>query len=680
MSHKNYSKHRVSISLSVAVALFASAMLYAPAFFSSRASGRSTAVNHKALENYDIRLDTKAANKMAGFRARSGRNAVAVADVRDEFVRGESALKQRVPTLRVQYNDRLQIPEIIGPDPTKGRGSLVGQINSSRAETLRGFARDNASLVGVSNSQADDLKATADYTNPNGELSYSRLEQHINGIPVFQGEIQAGFNKHGEMFRVVNNLAPGLDYGSISADFGDATQAVQAAAGNLGIKPGSIDMSENAAMADDQKKTFGNGDWPTTAEKMYFPTEPGVAVPAWRVLIWQPSDAYYVVVDAATGTILWRKDITDDQTQAATYNVYAANNNLGQAMDSPAPGNPIAGTIDPTLNFQGALGSRTNVTLIGNEGPLSFNNLGWITDGTNGANGTTDGNNVQAGLDIDGTNGVDPTGQANGTGRVFNFNYTPSNLSGQAGAGACTNNPIAGLGQECGEPLTGTTYRNGIVTNLFYLDNRYHDVLYQVGFTEQARNFQNDNFGRGGVAGDRVSAEAQDSSGTNNANFATGADGQRGRMQMYVFTNGTAPARDGSLDSNVVWHEHTHGVSNRLIGNGAGLGGTQSGGMGEGWSDLYAFLLGSKTTDSANGVYTTGAYATYKCCGLSTYVTNYFYGIRRFPYAAKSVTGGPNNRPYNPLTFADIDPAAVEPFGRRISQQSAGRRSGNGGP
>jgi Zinc metalloprotease (elastase) len=284
MSHKNYSKHRVSISLSVAVALFASAMLYAPAFFSSRASGRSTAVNHKALENYDIRLDTKAANKMAGFRARSGRSAVAVADARDEFVRGESALKQRVPTLRVQYNDRLQIPEIIGPDPTKGRGSLVGQINSSRAETLRGFARDNASLVGVSNSQADDLKATADYTNPNGELSYSRLEQHINGIPVFQGEIQAGFNKHGEMFRVVNNLAPGLDYGSISTDFGDVTQAVQAAAGNLGIKPGSIDMSENAAMADDQKKTFGNGDWPTTAEKMYFPTEPGVAVPAWRVL------------------------------------------------------------------------------------------------------------------------------------------------------------------------------------------------------------------------------------------------------------------------------------------------------------------------------------------------------------------------------------------------------------
>lgn len=31
---------------------------------------------------------------------------------------------------------------------------------------------------------------------------------------------------------------------------------------------------------------------------MYFPTEPGVAVPAWRVLIWEHVDAFYGIVDA----------------------------------------------------------------------------------------------------------------------------------------------------------------------------------------------------------------------------------------------------------------------------------------------------------------------------------------------------------------------------------------------
>ena len=46
--------------------------------------------------------------------------------------------------------------------------------------------------------------------------------------------------------------------------------------------------------------------------------------------------------------------ITNDKTQSATYNVYAATSDLGQAMDSPAPGNPIPGTVDPGLNFQAA--------------------------------------------------------------------------------------------------------------------------------------------------------------------------------------------------------------------------------------------------------------------------------------------------------------------------------------
>ena len=53
----------------------------------------------------------------------------------------------------------------------------------------------------------------------------------------------------------------------------------------------SSTSQQNSMRSDDLKVTFGDGDWPTTAEKMYFPTEPGVAVPAWRVLIWEPSDA-----------------------------------------------------------------------------------------------------------------------------------------------------------------------------------------------------------------------------------------------------------------------------------------------------------------------------------------------------------------------------------------------------
>jgi hypothetical protein len=79
------------------------------------------------------------------------------------------------------------------------------------------------------------------------------------------------------------------------------------------------------------------------------------------------------------------------------------------------------------------------------------------------------------------------------------------------------------------------------VTNLFYWNNVIHDVLEGYGFDEAAGNFQVDNFGRGGAGNDPVNAEAQDGGGTDNANFATPADGSRPRMQMYLWTGQTPP-------------------------------------------------------------------------------------------------------------------------------------------
>ena len=67
-------------------------------------------------------------------------------------------------------------------------------------------------------------------------------------------------------------------------------------------------------------------------------------------MIWQPVNAYYVIVDAETGTMLWRKNITEDQTQTATYQIYPNANAMMDSADSPAPLTP--GPIDPTLGTQ----------------------------------------------------------------------------------------------------------------------------------------------------------------------------------------------------------------------------------------------------------------------------------------------------------------------------------------
>src|SRR5205085_5667988 len=120
-----------------------------------------------------------------------------------------------------------------------------------------------------------------------------------------------------------------------------------------------LNLARNNAESTDVKTVFGTDDSATTAEKIYFPTEPGVAVPAWRILIWQPVNAYYVIVDAATGTMLWRKNITQDQTQSATYNVYANPNAMVNVADNPFPMTP--GPTSPN-GAQGAAISRTSIT------------------------------------------------------------------------------------------------------------------------------------------------------------------------------------------------------------------------------------------------------------------------------------------------------------------------------
>jgi hypothetical protein len=639
MNRTLVSERRTGVLISLSLLAAITALFVLPAVFVSGAGEQTgeglfarTKSEDPGLPNYDIRTDKKAHEKIAEFRATQNGSAAMVADIRDGFVRAEEDLREKVPTLKIEYNSDLRIPEVIAPDPLMGKASLTSGGAVSRVAVLRGFLKQNSGLVGVAGDQVETLTVAADYTNPDGKLSFVELNQSIDGIPVFRGEVKAGFSKNGEMFRVVNNLAPGLDTASLSSDFGDPSLAVKAAADSIGHTLRDFETRQNTAADQGNKAVFGEGDWATTAEKMYFPTEPGVAVPSWRVLIWQPVSAYYVIVDARTGTMLWRKNITEDQTQSATYQVYTNPIAMVNSAQSPAPLSP--GPINPANGTQGTLLTRTNITRIGNEAPNAFANNGWITDGAN----STDGNFNEAGIDRDGINGVDAPqpgdGPCPGAGcRVFSSAWNPP-----------PGNPPPG-----DIPTTPAAQR-GAVIQMFYAMNLYQSEMYRLGFTEQARNFQHDNFGRGGLGNDRVSSEGQDSSGTNNANFSTPADGGRGRMQMYIFT-APDPDRDGTTDIDIVYHEVTHGLSNRLHGNGSGLSLNMSRGMGEGWSDFYAHALLSDSDDPLDGVYTTGGYVLVS----PSYFGNFYYGIRRFPKARMSFTGGPNNRPHNPLTFADID-------------------------
>ena len=533
-------------------------------------------------------------------------------DLAVDRVSGLARLELAHPGVAVDRNPALGTTELVtAPGPT----FLTGPAGD-RAATLRAFLATHAAAYGLSQAQVGELELVADYMNPAGNMGFAEFEQRFSGIPVFQGLLRGGFTAKGELVRTTGVLATGIDTSALASTPSiGAAHAVSLAAGSVGwdVPEGSLSEQPSAIAGQARFSRANMADEPT-AWLVYFPLAPGAARLAWATQIWSTSDVFLTVLDAETGTMLFRKNLTEYQTQAVTYNVYTS--------DSPAPASPSAAT--PDNHLQAPFVARQNVTLIGNEAPYTFNYLGWITDFAN----STDGNNVEAGIDRDGTNGVDATvpGSSN---RVFNYAYNP----------------------ELDSPLT-PAFQNGDVANMFYWVNRYHDFTYLLGFTETARNFQSDNFGRGGLGADRISAEGQDSSSTNNANFSTPVDGSRGRMQMFLWT-GPTPDRSGDLDQDVIFHELTHGLSNRLHANAAGLTSNMARGMGEGWSDFYARSLLSTADESVNGIYTIGGYVTREAA--AGFLDNYYYGIRRFPYAPRAVTGGAMNRPHSPLTFADID-------------------------
>jgi len=182
-------------------------------------------------------------------------------------------------------------------------------------------------------------------------------------------------------------------------------------------------------------------------------------------------------------------------------------------------------------------------------------------------------------------------------------------------------------------------FEDAAITNLFYWNNVIHDLLFFYGLDEAGGNFQETNYSGVGNGSDSVNAEAQDGSGTCNANFGTPPDGANPRMQMFVCGD-----RDGDYDNLVIVHEYGHGVSNRLTGgpNNTGcLGNTEQ--MGEGWSDYLGAIMTMLPGANAEDPRPVGTFLFGQGPNGG--------GIRPFPYSTDFAV--------NPQTYDDIKTAAV---------------------
>ena len=329
---------------------------------------------------------------------------------------------------------------------------------------------------------------------------------------------------------------------------------------------------------------------------------------AWDISILELNHLNWwsIRVDAETGNILdknnWTLNCnfgTPDECAIGD----ASNNSNHTHKLSPTVNHSPTAAMTPAYNVYAVpVESPThgNRTLVNDPSNPTASPYGWHDD--NGAAGAeytiTRGNNVHAQEDVNGNNG---TGYSPDGGAVLNFDYSID----------LTQAPSAN--------------QDANITNLFYWNNIIHDVAYHLGFTESSGNFQENNYNKGGFGSDFVYADAQDGSGTNNANFSTPPDGFNPRMQMFVWTPPN-PDRDGDLDNGIILHEYGHGISIRLTG-GASTSSclNNSEQMGEGWSDYWGVMLTMKNGDQSVDRRGVGTYA------LNQPITG--DGIREFPYS-----------------------------------------------
>jgi hypothetical protein len=227
--------------------------------------------------------------------------------------------------------------------------------------------------------------------------------------------------------------------------------------------------------------------------------------PAWYLELIDDSDGFAYVVSAVNGEILLRQDLT--ASDAYAYRVWANTVSPRIPMDNP---HGDGFTPHPTGLPDGSAPSFIPPNLIAlQNGPISTNDP-WLPPGST----ETIGNNVDAYADLSAPDGFSAgdlratTTGPNTFDRVYDTSLAP---------GSSTNQRMAST------------------TSLFYITNFLHDWYYDDGFNEVSGNAQSSNYGRGGVEGDRMRAEAQDYFTTNNANMLTPADGGQPRMQMFLY-------------------------------------------------------------------------------------------------------------------------------------------------
>ncbi|MGD9961560.1 M36 family metallopeptidase [Nocardioides sp.] len=469
----------------------------------------------------------------------------------------------------------LGISALVDIDGTTGTPRLVARLNgyltppSNRppAKVALGFVRAHLAGFGLIGSDLKTLHLRRIYRDVAGTRHLSWI-QRINGDKVFGYGLVASVNADGRLLTIggspvpVSLLTPTKSASKLTTGAAAIT-ASRKDTGEASTRPGSRDH----------------------AEQVLFVTR-GRTHLAWRTVTMSADEPALSVIDAASGRVLFRRPLGQDENSA----------------DTKVRVKGATGLAFPF--FPGNARGGKQVT-------VNYTKHGWLSPAAKRLRG----NNSHTYSDVNDDNAPQASEEAPPSYKNrWNYRLKPFALPGVS----FCNNPWP-CSWDPETPYSWRANRKQNAAQVFYFVNKFHDHLMKspIGFTEAAGNFQQKNFTGKGKGGDRVDTQTDDGANTDNglpdgshidnANMDTPPDGMAPTMQMYLqHQPGTSyPDEDPFAPTNVgdeadtVFHEYTHGLSNRLVVDPDGvssLGGVQAGSMGEAWSDWYAMdsLVNSK--------------------------------------------------------------------------------------
>ncbi|UQB70090.1 T9SS-dependent M36 family metallopeptidase [Epilithonimonas zeae] len=399
---------------------------------------------------------------------------------------------------------------------------LFANLNAqSNEQAIRSFIKNDISFRNISNA---DFKIQNEDKSSSLNAEIVNIQQYYNNTPIYKSLAKAVI-RGGKVISLNNNFRQ-IGSSSIIADKIDKTEALSTALRSADIKDNGFELfDENSGdlinLPDNQVASI----------RFYFERNSSL-IPAQLFFINQSKENkfYGILVSLTDGEILEKNNMIDEckfeDNHFAGDAESTSDHLLTHFNTSVTNKNQTKAVTDASYNVfpfpleAPTFGSRAIVT---NPWDLTASPEGWHSNGnTNYTN--TYGNNVLAYVDNSGTNsfGFSPSSSTSGN-LTFDFPFAES------------------------PSLSAYENRASAVTNLFYANNMIHDIMYKFGFTEMSRNFQTNNFEKGGSGNDAVRAEAFDGSGYNNANFASGYEILNGngsyttqapRMQMYLWNSG----------------------------------------------------------------------------------------------------------------------------------------------